>query len=98
VLSWSLVEAMASGCHIIASDTAPLRDAIEDGANGRLLPFFDVDALSRALIDACRNPDAAEGLRQAARATAIERFSVLKGRAAWIALLREMGLTLPAGS
>lgn len=98
VLSWSLVEAMASGCHIVASDTAPLRDAIEDGANGRLLPFFDVDALSRALIDACRNPDAAEGLRQAARATAIERFSVLKGRAAWIALLREMGLTLPAGS
>jgi glycosyltransferase involved in cell wall biosynthesis len=56
VLSWSLAEAMASGCYVIASDTGPLRDAIEDGVNGRLLPFFDVDALSAAMIAACRDP------------------------------------------
>jgi glycosyltransferase involved in cell wall biosynthesis len=95
VLSWSLVEAMASECYVIASDTPPLRDAIEDGVNGRLLPFFDVEVLAQALIDACRNPEAAADLRRAARATAVEQFSHLKGRAAWIALLREMGLTLP---
>ncbi|MDB5448778.1 MAG: glycosyl transferase, group 1 [Phenylobacterium sp.] len=56
VLSWSVVEAMASGCYVIGSDTPPVRDAIEDGVNGRLLPFFDVDALAEALIAACRNP------------------------------------------
>lgn len=62
VLSWSLVEAMASGCYVIGSDTPPLHDAITDGVNGRLLPFFDVDALAQALIDACRDPQAGKSV------------------------------------
>lgn len=97
VLSWSLVEAMASGCYVIGSDTGPLRDAIADGVNGRLLPFFDVAALSEALIAACRDPDASAPLRAAARATAVEQFSAAKGRAAWLDLLRGLGVDIPAG-
>jgi glycosyltransferase involved in cell wall biosynthesis len=95
VLSWSLVEAMASGCYVVGSDTPPLHDAIKDGVNGRLLPFFDVDALSQALIAACRDPVSTVALRSAARETAVARFDRKKGRAAWIALLRELGLTVP---
>jgi glycosyltransferase involved in cell wall biosynthesis len=95
VLSWSLVEAMASGCYVIGSDTAPLRDAIEDGVNGRLLPFFDPDALSNALIEACRDPKKSEPLRAAARATAVERFSRTKGREAWLDVLRGLGVEIP---
>jgi glycosyltransferase involved in cell wall biosynthesis len=86
---------MASGCYVIGSDTPPLHDAIEDGVNGRLLPFFDVDALSQAMIDACRNPQAAAPLRKAARATAVERFDRVKGRAAWMQLLKDLGLRAP---
>ena len=96
VLSWSLTEAMASGCYIIASDTPPLHDAIEDGVSGRLLPFFDVDALSRAMIEACRNPAATAPLRAAARTAAVAKFSRAKGRAAWLDLLVSLGLELPA--
>ena len=95
VLSWSLVEAMASGCYIIGSDTPPLHDAIKDGVNGRLLPFFDVDALSQAMIQACRDPQASTRLRAAARATAEARFSSRDGREAWIGLLRELGVQIP---
>ena len=95
VLSWSLVEAMASGSYIIGSDTPPVRDAIQDGVNGRLLPFFDVDALSEAMIEACRNPEASAGLRAAARATAVARFARSDGRAAWLSLLEDMGLEIP---
>jgi glycosyltransferase involved in cell wall biosynthesis len=95
VLSWSLVEAMASGCYIIGSDTPPLRDAIEDGINGRLLPFFDVEALSDALIAACRDPGASAPLRAAAREAAVEKFARTKGRAAWLDLLAEVGLDIP---
>ena len=95
VLSWSLAEAMASGCYVVGSDTGPLHDAIEDGVNGRLLPFFDVPALSQALIDACRDPQATAPLRAAARETAVERFSRRKGREAWLALLRELGVDIP---
>ncbi|WP_372786268.1 glycosyltransferase [Phenylobacterium sp.] len=95
VLSWSLIEAMASGCYIVASNTAPLRDAIEDGVNGRLLPFFDVEALSEALIAACRDPQASAPLRAAARATAVAKFASRDGRAAWLALLQELGVEIP---
>ena len=96
VLSWSLAEAMALGCYVIASDTPPLHEAIEDGINGRLLPFFDPAALSDALIAACREPDAQASLRRAARQTAERLFSREKGRAAWLKLLSEMGLAIPA--
>jgi glycosyltransferase involved in cell wall biosynthesis len=95
VLSWSIVEAMASGCYVIGSDTAPVRDAIEDGVNGRLLPFFDVDSLSEAMIAACREPAAYAPLRSAARETAVQKFSRTKGREAWLDLLRELGLRIP---
>lgn len=95
VLSWSLSEAMASGCYVIGSDTPPLHDAIEDGVSGRLLPFFDVEALSDALIAACRDPAASAPMREAARAAAVAKFNRATGRAAWLDLLREQGLTLP---
>jgi glycosyltransferase involved in cell wall biosynthesis len=95
VLSWSLVEAMASGCYVIGSDTPPLHDAIEDGVNGRLLPFFDSAALSEALIEACRNPERFDDLRAAARATAVAKFSKRDGVRAWLALLRELGVEIP---
>jgi len=94
VLSWSLVEAMASGCYVIGSDTAPMHDALQDGVNGRLLPFFDTDALSEALIEACRAPEASTGMRKAARETAVANFSRAKGREAWIDLLQDLGLTI----
>lgn len=96
VLSWSLVEALACGCYVIGSDTPPLHDAIEDGVNGKLLPFFDVDALSEAMIAACRDPAAATPLRKAARRAAVEKFSRSAGREAWFDLLRELGLGMPA--
>jgi glycosyltransferase involved in cell wall biosynthesis len=95
VLSWSVVEAMASGCYVIGSDTGPVRDAIDDRVNGRLLPFFDVDALSSALIAACRDPAAAAPLRLAAREKAVARFSRTSGRAEWLALLESLGLAIP---
>jgi glycosyltransferase involved in cell wall biosynthesis len=95
VLSWSLCEAMASGCYVIGSDTAPVRDAITDGVDGKLLPFFDVDALSEAMIQACRTPQAFAHLRQAARKTAATKFDRDVGREGWLNLLREQGLVIP---
>ncbi len=46
VLSWSLLEAMSAGCAVVASDTAPLREVIRHGHTGRLVDFFDADALA----------------------------------------------------
>jgi len=74
VLSWSMLEAMACECLVIGSDTAPVREVITDGVNGRLVDFFDPDALAVRLIEACRHPDRFADVRRAARRTIIERF------------------------
>jgi len=51
VLSWSLLEAMACGAPIVASDTVPVREVVQCGMNGRLVPFFEVVTVAEAAID-----------------------------------------------
>ena len=87
-LSWSLADAMACECLILASDTAPVRDAITSGRNGILLDFFDVDALSRAMIDAVRNPDRYAAMRKQARVSALSKFDRDRiGVPGWLTLI-----------
>lgn len=66
VLSWSLLEAMSAGCAIVASDTAPLHEAITHGVTGRLVGFFEGTALIREVITLLDDP--AERLRLGANA------------------------------
>lgn len=74
VLSWSLIEALACECLVLGSDSKPVRDAITSGENGLLNDFFDIDALSQAMIDACRRPQDFAPLRKAARESVIARY------------------------
>jgi glycosyltransferase involved in cell wall biosynthesis len=91
VLSWSLIEAMSSGCAILASDTGPVHEAIEDGVTGRLLPFFDVAAWVNGIDRLMNDPDERERLGAAARARAIERYDLrtvcLPRQLAWVQAL-----------
>lgn len=57
VLSWSLLEAMSAGCAVAASDTPPLREAIEHGQTGRLFNFFEPNALSQQVVELLEQPD-----------------------------------------
>ena len=76
VLSWSMIEAMAAGCHVVGSHVPPVAEAIEDGVNGSLVDFFDVPGWSRALITALGEPERFVDLRLAARQTAISRYDL----------------------
>jgi glycosyltransferase involved in cell wall biosynthesis len=46
VLSWSLMDALACGVTVVASDTAPVREMVRHGHNGLLVDFFDVEGLA----------------------------------------------------
>ncbi|HEX5322076.1 MAG TPA: glycosyltransferase, partial [Stellaceae bacterium] len=76
VLSWSFLEAMSAGCHIVASRTAPVEEVITDGENGHLVDFFDTAALVDRLAEAASRPERDERLRAAARRTVISRFDL----------------------
>ena len=73
VLSWSCIEAMSAGCHVVGSRTAPVTEFIEHGRNGSLVDFFDTAALADALAQGLAQRADLQALRQRARDTAIER-------------------------
>lgn len=76
VLSWSLVDAMASACPIIASDTAPVREVIRHGENGVLVDFFDSNAMADAIAGVLADPARMAPMRQRARADALAQFDL----------------------
>jgi glycosyltransferase involved in cell wall biosynthesis len=74
ILSWSLLEAMAVGCLIIASQTAPVEEVIQDGHNGLLVPFHWPQVLAGQVVDVMANPDRHKHLPAMAQQTVRERF------------------------
>ncbi|MBM3605818.1 MAG: glycosyltransferase, partial [Alphaproteobacteria bacterium] len=88
VLSWSLTEALSAGAYVVGSDTEPVRELIRDGRNGRLVPFFDIDALAGALIRGLEGDPEASNLRKAARETILSGYDLrsqcLPRQIAWV--------------
>lgn len=74
VLSWSMLEAMASGCVVIGSRTAPVEEVLADGKNGMLVDFFDADGLASRMAHALDRAEALAPLRLAARSTIERRY------------------------
>lgn len=76
VLSWSMLEAMSSGCAIIASNTAPVQELIENGSTGVLVDFFDVAGLIEATCTLLENKEERVRLGQRARQRILDRYDL----------------------
>ncbi len=76
VLSWSMLEAMASGAFVLGSATPPVEEVIDDGTNGWLVDFFDIPAMAKRISDALEQRDSFEAIRAAARETVVERYAL----------------------
>jgi len=76
VLSWSLLEAMSAGCAIVASDTKPLHEAIIDGETGRLVNFFDSEAIVHEVCSLLDDPAARAKLGASARSFAQSHYDL----------------------
>ena len=77
VLSWSLLEAMSMQATIVASDVAPVREAVSHGKTGLLVDFFDPDALAAQVVEVLANPQDHAHLGPAARAHVVEHYDFL---------------------
>ncbi len=67
VASWSLREAMACGCAIVGSDTAPVREFVEHGVTGLLTPCLEPVRLAERMIEVLTDRALAGSIRTGAR-------------------------------
>lgn len=90
VLSWSLMEAMACGCAIVSSNTKPVREVMQHGVNGRLVDFYDVDALVQEVVTLLDTRDRSVQMREAARATILRQYDLARLLPLHVRLVKEV--------
>lgn len=75
-ISNTILEAMASGLPVIATDVGGNRELIDVGKTGTVVPSEHVDALVEALAECIENPEQSQAEAQQARQRAVEQFSI----------------------
>lgn len=88
-MSLALLEAVAAGIPIVASDIPGNRTLVVDSEHGRLAAPDSPDALARAILDQWQSYDQAVSMGQSARLHA-ERFSIVAVARAHIELFRSL--------
>jgi glycosyltransferase involved in cell wall biosynthesis len=76
VLSWSMLEAMAAGCLVVASETPPVTEVIEEGRNGLLVDFFAPKQIADRVDEVFAHKDGMAEIRARARKTVRERYEL----------------------
>lgn len=74
VLSWSMLESMATACVVIASNTEPVKELIIDNYNGLLVPFFEPEKIAERVEYALDNKDLMRKIRENARQTIVKNY------------------------
>ena len=85
-----LLEAMACGVPVVATDCGGVSEAFTDGVEGFLVPPRDAGALADALARLWRDPELRARMGEAGRATATSRFTLERQLGEFLALYREV--------
>ncbi|CAA2142094.1 GDP-mannose-dependent alpha-(1-2)-phosphatidylinositol mannosyltransferase [Hyphomicrobium sp. ghe19] len=83
----ALVEAMAAGVAVVASDVPACREVLRDGEGGILVPPENAGELARAIVDVLQNTAARENKIAAATARVEREYTIAKCALSWEALL-----------
>lgn len=76
VLSWSMLEAMAVGCPLVASATPPVEEVVEDGVNGLLANFRSPEHIALRIEELLDDRTLAKRLGEKARETILARYEL----------------------
>jgi sugar transferase (PEP-CTERM/EpsH1 system associated) len=90
-LSNTILEAMASGAAIVATDVGGAAELVDEGRTGLLVPCEDPAALAAALAALAGDPVRRRGMAAAARAKAEAEFSLAQMLSHYEALYLEVG-------
>lgn len=71
----AVIEAMAAGLPVVATDVGGNAEAVADGITGRIVPPSDADALADAMRQILCNPQHAQTMGANARQRVAERFT-----------------------
>lgn len=75
-LPYSLIEALAVGVPVVATDVTGTRDVVRHGVTGLLSPAGDVEGLASHVLSMLRDPKRAAALATAGREDVVQRFSM----------------------
>ncbi len=70
-----ILEAMASQCAVVSTPVGGIREMIEDGTNGILVPTNDAEALADSLVKLVEDKRLRTALGRKARESVVERFN-----------------------
>ena len=90
VASWSLREALACGCAVVAAEVDPVREFITDNRNGLLTPALDPAALAGRVLELLEDDKLNQRLRRAARRYAERHLDMEQHIAAFTARVAEL--------
>ena len=88
-----LLEAMASGVPVVATDCGGVSEALTDGIEGFLVPPRDAEALAAALTRLWSEPELRKRMGEAGRRTVTSRFTLERHLDEFHALYREVTRT-----
>lgn len=71
----AIIEAMAVGLPVVATDVGGNAEAVKDRVTGRIVPNEDVDALADAILDLLAAPETASKMGQAGRERVADLFT-----------------------
>lgn len=72
----SLIEAMASGVPVVATNVGGVPDIVVDGVNGYLVPPGDEEAIAAAILDLLDRPARAKAMGQAGRHSVYPKYTL----------------------